>query len=175
MIILGIDPGIASCGWSVIEQELRIKNLELRTDKSKPRIKNQELRTIDCGVIKTLQSETLGRRLGIIGLELEKIIQKFMPTTAAVEEIFFAKNVKTAIIVSHARGAVLLTCAKMGLDIFEFTPLQIKQALTGYGQASKNQVGYMVKNILNLKDLPKDDNTVDALAIGICMAHSVRR
>ena len=80
MIILGIDPGIASCGWSVIEQELRIKNLELRTDKSKPRIKNQELRTIDCGVIKTLQSETLGRRLGIIGLELEKII---IPTISA--------------------------------------------------------------------------------------------
>ncbi len=157
MIILGIDPGIASCGWAVIEA-----------------IKNEKLKIKNCGVIKTPPSETLGKRLVIINLELEKIIQEFRPVAAAVEEIFFAKNVKTAITVSQARGAILLTCAKMGLEICEFTPLQVKQALTGYGQADKNQVGFMVKNILKLKVLPKDDNTVDALAIGICSAHSYK-
>ena len=115
---------------------------------------------------------SLGERLCIINEELEKIILEHKPVAAAVEQIFFAKNVKTAMTVSHARGAVLLTCAKMGLKIHEFTPLQVKQALTGYGQADKSQVGFMVKSILKLKELPKDDNTVDALAIGICSAHS---
>ncbi|MFA5780449.1 MAG: crossover junction endodeoxyribonuclease RuvC [Elusimicrobiota bacterium] len=157
MIILGIDPGIASCGWAVIET-----------------VKNEKLKVKNCGVIKTPSSETLGKRLVIISLELEKIIQEFKPVAAAVEEIFFAKNVKTAITVSQARGAIVLTCAKMGLEICEFTPLQVKQALTGYGQADKSQVGFMVKNILKLKVLPKDDNTVDALAIGICSAHSYK-
>lgn len=158
MIILGIDPGIASCGWAVIK-----KNVLPGRDR---------LQIADCGVIKTPPSETLGKRLFIIGSELEKIIQELKPVAAAVEEIFFAKNVKTAITVSHARGAILLTCAKMGLEICEFTPLQVKQALTGYGQATKSQVGYMVKNILKLKELPKDDNTVDAIAIGICFLNT---
>ena len=157
MIILGIDPGIASCGWAVIDA-----------------VKNKQLTVKNCGVIKTSPSETFGKRLFIIGSELEKVIQEFKPEVAAVEEIFFAKNVKTAITVSQARGAIVLTCAKMGLEICEFTPLQVKQALTGYGQANKSQVGFMVKNILKLKVLPKDDNTVDALAIGICSAHSYK-
>ncbi|MFH1541390.1 MAG: crossover junction endodeoxyribonuclease RuvC [Elusimicrobiota bacterium] len=151
MIILGIDPGIASCGWAVIE-EMGDKRLEIK----------------NCGVIKTLLNVSFGKRLFTISNELEKTIREFKPVAAAIEEIFFAKNVKTAITVSHARGAILLTCVKMGLEIYEFTPLQVKQALTGYGQADKKQVGFMVKNILKLKNLPKDDNTVDAIAIGIC-------
>ncbi|MEW6555881.1 MAG: crossover junction endodeoxyribonuclease RuvC [Elusimicrobiota bacterium] len=155
MIILGIDPGLASCGWAVIE-EIRDKRLEIR----------------DCGVIKTPANISLGERLYLSSNELEKIIKKNEPEIAAIEEIFFAKNVKTAITIGHARGVAMLTCVKMGLKIYEFTPLQIKQALTGYGQADKNQVGYMVKSILKLKQLPKDDNTVDAIAIGICFAHS---
>ncbi|MBI5573867.1 MAG: crossover junction endodeoxyribonuclease RuvC [Elusimicrobia bacterium] len=157
MIILGIDPGIASCGWAVIEA-----------------IKNEKIKIKNCGVIKTSPDISFGQRLFVISSELEKIIQEFRPVAAAVEEIFFAKNVKTAITVGHARGAILLTCARMGLRVFEFTPLQVKQALTGYGQADKNQVGFMVKNILNLKELPKDDNTVDALAIGICCINTNR-
>jgi len=157
MIILGIDPGLASCGWAVIE-ETRDKRLEIR----------------NCGVIKTSPDVSFGKRLFIIGSELEKIINEFKPVTVAIEEIFFAKNVKTAITVSHARGAIVLTCAKMGLEICEFTPLQVKQALTGYGQADKNQVGFMVKNILKLEVLPKDDNTVDAIAIGICCINTNR-
>ncbi len=166
MIILGIDPGIASCGWAVIEA---IKNdTKCHPDES------QGLKIKNCGVIKTPPSETLGKRLVIINSELEKIIQEFKPVAAAIEEIFFAKNVKTAITVSQARGVIVLTCAKMGLGVCEFTPLQVKQALTGYGQADKSQVGFMVKSILKLKELPKDDNTVDALAIGICSAHSYK-
>ena len=157
MIILGIDPGIASCGWAVIDA-----------------VKNKQLTIKNCGVIKTSPDISFGQRLFIISSELEKVIQEFRPVAAAVEEIFFAKNVKTAITVSQARGAIVLTCAKMGLEICEFTPLQVKQALTGYGQADKSQVGFMVKNILKLKVLPKDDNTVDALAIGICSAHSYK-
>jgi len=157
MIILGIDPGIASCGWAVIDA-----------------VKNKQLTIKNCGVIKTPSDISLGERLCTIDSELEKIIKENKPEVASIEEIFFAKNVKTAITVSQARGAIVLTCAKMGLEICEFTPLQVKQALTGYGQADKSQVGFMVKNILKLKVLPKDDNTVDAIAIGICSAHSCK-
>ncbi|MDD5688331.1 MAG: crossover junction endodeoxyribonuclease RuvC [Elusimicrobia bacterium] len=151
MIVLGVDPGIASCGWAVIEA-----------------IKDSRLTIKECGVIKTLPDVPFGNRLYIISRELKKIIRNNKPEVASVEQIYFAKNVKTAITVSHARGVVIVTCVEMGLSICEFTPLQVKQALTGYGQADKNQVGYMVKNILKLKELPKDDNTVDAIAIGIC-------
>lgn len=155
MIIIGIDPGIASCGWAVIDAR-----------------ENKKLELINCGVIKTPPDVPLGDRLCLINGELEKIISENKPVAASVEEIFFAKNAKTAITVGHARGVILLTCAKMGLKVCEFTPLQVKQALTGYGQADKKQVGFMVQNILKLKILPKDDNTVDAIAIGICSAHS---
>jgi len=155
MMILGLDPGIASFGWAVIET-VRESCLKLQC----------------CGVIKTSPEHPLGKRLCIISSDLKKIITETAPEYAAVEEIFFSKNVKTATVVGHARGAAILTCAELGLKIAEFTPLEVKQALTGYGHATKNQIGFMVKEILRLKELPKDDNTVDAIAIGICLAHS---
>jgi len=157
MRALGLDPGIESFGWAV---------LEFGNDCA-PVLK-------DCGVIKTPAGKPLGDRLSMIGCELERIIAAYKPGFAAIEEIFFAKNTKTAIVVGHARGAGMLSCAKAGLKIFEFTPLQVKQALTGYGRADKSQVGFMVRGILKLKELPKDDNTVDAIAIGICFVHSFR-
>ncbi|OGS47264.1 MAG: crossover junction endodeoxyribonuclease RuvC [Elusimicrobia bacterium RIFOXYD2_FULL_34_15] len=152
MIVLGVDPGIASCGWAILETEKKINKLILK----------------DCGVIITSPKASLGERLCILDKELKRIISGFNPTVAIIEEIFFAKNVKTAITVGHARGAIILTCSQMGLSICEFTPLQIKQAITGFGQATKDQVSYMLKNILKLKELPKDDNTTDAIATGIC-------
>lgn len=158
MTVLGIDPGIASCGWAVIKQIVPPGR--------------DRLQIADCGVIKTPSNISLGSRLCTISEKLKKIIKNNKPEVAAVEELFFAKNVKTAIIVGHARGVVILTCAQMGLNVCGFTPLQIKQSLTGYGQASKEQVGYMVKNILKLKELPDDDNTVDAIATGICFINT---
>ncbi|MBN1384319.1 MAG: crossover junction endodeoxyribonuclease RuvC [Elusimicrobia bacterium] len=159
MIVLGVDPGIASCGWAIIE-ETKDKSASWRI-----KIKN-------CGVIKTKVKTPIGLRLCTINKELKEIIKNNKPDIAVVEELFFAKNVKTAITVGHARGVVCLTCTQMGLSIYEFTPLQIKQALTGYGQASKDQVGYMVKSIFKLKELPRDDNTVDAIATGVCFLHT---
>jgi crossover junction endodeoxyribonuclease RuvC len=157
MRALGLDPGIESFGWSVLEFG-----------------KDCNPVLMDCGVIKTPAGRQLGDRLAMIDRELEKIIAAHKPGFAAIEEIFFAKNAKTAIVVGHARGAGMVSCARAGLKIFEFTPLQVKQALTGYGRADKDQVGYMVRGILKLKELPKDDNTVDAIAVGICFVHSFK-
>ena len=155
MTVLGLDPGIASFGWAVIDSD------------GGPRLK---LRC--CGVIKTLPGIPLGERLRVIGGDLRKIITENGPEHAAIEEIFFAKNVKTATVVGHARGVAMFVCSDLGLDVTEFTPLEIKQALTGYGRATKPQIGFMVKKILNLRELPRDDNAVDAVAAGICFAHS---
>jgi len=157
MMVLGLDPGIASFGWAVIDSDQK-SCLKLKC----------------CGVIKTPPELPLGERLCVIGRDLKKIIVENRPEYAAIEEIFFAKNVKTATVVGHARGAAMLVCSELGLKITEFTPLQVKQALTGYGRATKNQIGYMVREILKLRELPKDDNTVDAVAIGICFAHSYK-
>ncbi|MEK7164701.1 MAG: crossover junction endodeoxyribonuclease RuvC, partial [Patescibacteria group bacterium] len=103
---------------------------------------------------------------------LSHIIKKYSPAVIAVEELFFAKNVKTALTVAHARGVILLTAKAGGAEVREFTPLQVKQALTGYGRADKNQIQQMVKNILKLKEVPKPDDAADALAIAICCAQT---
>ncbi len=156
MIILGIDPGTATTGYGVIE-----------SDKGK-------LKVIDYGCILTKQGIDLADRIYLIAGELEKIIKKFRPKIMAVEEIFYFKNAKTVISVSQARGAVLLTGKKNRLTIFEFTPLQVKQAVVGYGRADKKQVQAMVKAILNLKEIPQPDDAADALAIAICAASNLK-
>ena len=156
MIILGIDPGTATTGYGVIE-----------SDKGK-------LKVIDYGCILTKQGIDLADRIYLIAGELEKIIKKFRPKIMAVEEIFYFKNAKTVISVSQARGAVLLTGKKNCLTIFEFTPLQVKQAVVGYGRADKKQVQAMVKAILNLKEIPQPDDAADALAIAICAASNLK-
>lgn len=155
MIILGIDPGTATTGYGVIE-------------------KDNNLKMIDYGCIKTTTDYSTAERLNILDKELFKIIKKYKPNKIAIEDIFFFKNVKTVIKVSQARGVILARAAKTKMQIIEYTPLQIKQAVTSYGRADKNQVQQMVKLLLNLKQIPKPDDAADALATAICCANSIR-
>ena len=154
-IILGIDPGIADTGYGVIR-------------------KNQAggLECLAYGSIKTKAGEELPFRLEIINKEIEKIIKKYKPKLMAVEDLYFCNNAKTALIVGQARGVVLLTGRQNKLPIVSFTPLQVKQAVSAYGKASKMQVQKMVKLILNLDELPKPDDAADALAVAICAVNS---
>ncbi|RLC38867.1 crossover junction endodeoxyribonuclease RuvC [Candidatus Falkowbacteria bacterium] len=154
-IILGIDPGIADTGYGVIKKD-----------------KQGKLTCLDYGSIKTKAKLSLPDRLEIISQEINKLIKKYNPRLAGVEQIFFCKNVKTALVVGHARGVVLLTIKQNNLEAIEFTPLQIKQAVSTYGRASKMQVQKMVKLLLNLKEIPKPDDAADALAAAICTANS---
>ncbi len=153
-IILGIDPGIADTGFGVIRKD------------------RNALVCLDYGSIKTSAKTCLPERLEILSCELTKIIKKYQPETIAVEQLFFCKNVKTALVVGHARGVVLLTAKQCKVNLCEFTPLQIKQAVSAYGKASKLQVQKMVKLLLNLKEIPKPDDAADALAAAICAANS---
>jgi crossover junction endodeoxyribonuclease RuvC len=154
-IILGIDPGIADTGYGIIEKD-----------------KSGNLSCLGYGSIKTKAKTELANRLEIINKELTKVIKEFKPKLIAVEQLFFCKNVKTALIVGQARGVVMLTARQNRISLVEFTPLQVKQAVAAYGRASKMQVQKMVKLLLNLKELPKPDDAADALAIAICAAHS---
>lgn len=149
MIILGIDPGIAIVGYAAIS------------------LKDNKLLVLDYGCIKTSKKQVFSQRLYQIYHELRILIKKYKPDQVAVENIYFAKNVKTAMRVSEARGVAVLAAAKSKIKVLEFTPLQIKQALTGYGRASKGQIQEMVKTMLGLKKIPKPDDVADALAIAI--------
>jgi crossover junction endodeoxyribonuclease RuvC len=154
MRIIGIDPGIAIVGFGVLEYE------------------NNKFRVIDYGSITTTPKSTMPERLEIIYNSLENIFDKYNPDAVAFEELFFNQNAKTAITVGQARGTAILCAQKKGLNIFEYTPLQVKQAVVGYGRAEKKQVQQMVKMILNLREVPKPDDVADALAIGVCHGHS---
>ncbi|MDO5708320.1 MAG: crossover junction endodeoxyribonuclease RuvC [Andreesenia angusta] len=154
MIIFGIDPGIAIVGYGVIEYS------------------GNKFRTIDYGAILTEASIPFPKRIKIIYDELTKLLDKYKPDAVAIEELFFNKNVKTAINVGQARGVQLLSVVNRGIDLFEYTPLQVKQAVVGYGRAEKRQVQEMVKLLLGLKKIPKPDDVADALAVAICHAHS---
>ena len=154
MVILGIDPGIGRCGWGIVEVE------------------NSKLKVQSFGCIETKPNSPIEQRLLVISSEIEKIIKKYKPDILAIEELFFGANSKTALIVGQARGVVLLMAGKANLPISIYTPLQVKQALTGYGRADKNQMGQMVKTILGLEKIPKLDDTTDALAIAITHAFS---
>ena len=152
MIILGIDPGYAIVGYGIIEKI------------------GSKTNVIDYGVITTHKDERRCDRLAKIADALEVIIEKYKPDCLALEELFFKNNQKTAINVAMARGVLLYVAdKKLGSDfLYEYTPLQIKQALTGNGRAEKHQVQYMVKAILNLKNIPKPDDAADALAVALC-------
>ena len=160
MIILGIDPGTAITGYGVIENN------------------KGKLKAIDYGCIFTDKKLKMPERLDFLGEELKKIIKKYKPQAMAVEELFFFKNAKTIITVGQARGVILFIGKnigkKTGLDIYEYTPLQVKQAVVGYGRAEKKQVQSMVKAILGLKSTPKPDDAADALAIAICCDSSMK-
>lgn len=127
---------------------------------------------VDYGVIRTSTKLPFVERLNKIHKELKRIIKKYRPTRIAVEEIYFAKNAKTALKVGQARGVALLTTIQAKIPVYEFTPLQVKQAITGYGRASKSQMQKMVKVLLSLENIPKPDDAADALATAICCAHS---
>ena len=155
MKILGIDPGTGILGFGIIESQ---KN---------------NLFMVDAGVIRTKVKENDSRRLKIIYDELGEVIKTNQPEVMAVEKLFFAQNVTTAMSVSQARGVVLLCAEQKSIPIFEYTPLQIKQAVAGYGRADKRQIQEMVQTILRLDDIPKPDDCADALAAAIC--HSMSR
>ena len=155
VVILGLDPGLADTGFGCIR-------------------KNQNTLTVlEYGNIKTKKHDNFPARLQEISLRISNVIDTYKPDYIAVEEIFFYKNVKTAMNVGQARGAILLTCQRYQIPIFEYTPLEIKQAIVGYGRAEKHQIQEMVKIILRMKVLPKPDDAADAIACAICCAHSL--
>lgn len=154
MIILGIDPGIAIVGWGVIDYTVG------------------KFRVLDYGCIRTPSDMRTELRLESVYNELDRIFKRYKPEVMAVEELFWNTNQKTGIIVAEARGIILLCATKNGAEIFEYTPLQIKQAVVGYGRADKRQVISMVTVLLSLKAPPKPDDTADALAVAVCHAHS---
>jgi len=153
MIILGIDPGFGRTGWGVLQDE------------------QGQLKMIAYGCIETAKEKEFSQRLEILYKEVKQIIKKFKPNALAVEELFFCKNITTAIKVSHARGVILLAGKQAKISVYEFTPLQVKQAVSGYGKADKQQVQQMVKTLLGLKEIPKPDDAADALAVAICGAN----
>lgn len=128
---------------------------------------------IDYGAICTSSDSKIPDRLVILYNDLKEIIEEYQPEDVAVEELFFNKNIKTALTVGHARGVAILAAANMGKNIYEYTPLQVKQAVVGYGRAKKQQVQEMTKILLNLPEVPKPDDVADALAVAICHCHSV--
>mgnify|MGYP001069000174 CR=1 FL=1 len=156
MRILGIDPGFAITGYSIIDYQ------------------GNKFRLIDSGAVTTKAGTSFPLRLTKIYDDLNMIIDEYKPDAISVEELFFNNNAKTAINVAQARGVVLIVGCKKGVPTFEYTPLQIKQGVTGYGRADKMQVQRMVKSILNVESLPKLDDTTDSMAAAICHAHSAK-
>ena len=154
MIILGIDPGIAIVGWGVIDYS------------------GSHFTVLGYGSIQTPAGMATEKRLSVIYDDLSEIIEKYRPEQIAIEELFFNTNQTTGILVAEARGVILLCAVKHGIECFEYTPLQVKQSVVGYGRAEKKQVITMVTMFLGLKKPPKPDDTADALAIAVCHAHS---
>ena len=150
MRILGIDPGFATVGWAVIDSD------------------RGNLYPVAYGAITTPAHTNFESRLLMIKKDLETVIEKYSPTEMAIEELFFNTNITTGIAVAEARGVILCTAYEKGLKISEYTPLQVKQSVVGYGKAEKHQVIAMVTSILKLKNPPKPDDTADAVAIAIC-------
>ncbi len=156
MIILGVDPGTAITGYGILQSD------------------GGDVTAVAYGVITTPADWKMPRRLAHIYAELTRLIAQHKPTDAVIEKLFFSKNVRTALSVGQARGVALLAAQQAGLNIHEYTPLEIKQAVVGYGRAEKNQIQQMVKMLLQLDEIPQPDDAADALAIAICHAHSAR-
>lgn len=156
MRILGIDPGTAITGFGVIEPD------------------GSKYRLIDAGVIRTPAKTPDSERLKTIYDNISELITQHKPSTFSIEKLFFIRNVTTAMTVSQARGVMLLAAQNAQLDIYEYTPLQIKQAVTGYGQADKKQIQEMAKILTGLKEIPKPDDCADAIAAAICHAMNAK-
>lgn len=150
MVILGIDPGYAIVGYGVV------------------RMQQNRYQPLEHGAIVTKAGENFNRRLEIIYDAVTAVLEKWKPEALAIEKLFFQNNQKTAIQVAEARGVILLAAQKKQVPVFEYTPLQVKQAVTGYGQAQKPQVMEMTRRLLCLKEVPKPDDTADALAMAVC-------
>ncbi len=157
MIIVGIDPGIATLGYGVIEKDAR-----------------GNFRALDYGVVVTPKSEGMPTRLAMLEEGVKRVLDTYKPDEIAMEELFFSKNITTGIAVAHARGVAMLTCVKACGRLYEYTPMQVKQALTGYGKADKHQIQSVVTSLLGLKEIPKPDDCADALAIALCHGFSSR-
>ena len=174
MIILGIDPGLATIGYGVIQKnkKLLIKAGLVKTERRKKQnpLKCLNYGLVRCGVITTLPSSKTADRLNKIYNEVKKIVEACKPDILAIESLFFFKNLKTALPVSQAKGVILLVAAKKKMPVYEFTPPQVKMIITGYGKAEKIEIQKRVKSILRLKESPKIDDTNDALAVAICGA-----
>ena len=156
MVILGIDPGLANTGWGIIEE------------------RKGEVRARAYGCIQTSSDSDLATRLRHISDEISQVVKRYQPREAAIESIYFGANVRSAIPTAHARGAALVACSLCGVEIGEYTPMQIKQAVVGTGAADKRQVTYMVRTLLHLDHDPKPDHAADALACAVCHANSKR-
>lgn len=156
MVVLGIDPGLATLGWGV-----------LKSDRGR-------FETVDYGVVLTPKEENLPVRLAMLEEGVNELIDKYHPDEIALEELFFNNNITTGINVAQARGVILLTCVKKCGRLYEYTPLQIKQALTGYGRADKKQMQIMVKTLLRLDNIPKPDDAADALAVALTHCQTSR-
>lgn len=154
MIILGIDPGFAITGYGVVKYE------------------GNKFSALDYGAITTQSNMELPKRLLYLHDSLIELISRHKPDVVSIEELFFNKNIKTALTVGHGRGVAVLAAAESGVDVFEYTPLQVKQSVVGYGRAEKAQVQQMIKIILNLTQIPKPDDVADALAVAVCHGHS---
>ncbi|SUP42074.1 crossover junction endodeoxyribonuclease RuvC [Veillonella criceti] len=154
MRIIGIDPGTAICGYGIIDVE------------------GSRLKTVAYGAITTTPQDTDAMRLEILFNDLSDVLEEYRPDKFGIEKLFFNRNVTTAITVAQARGVILLAANQQRIPIYEYTPLQVKQAVVGYGKATKEQVIYMTMNMLGIREKIKPDDTADALAIAICTAHS---
>ena len=154
MRIIGIDPGTAICGYGIID------------------VKGSKLTPVAYGAITTPKELTDSQRLEILFNDLSDLLEEYRPDKFGVEELFFNRNVTTAIKVGQARGVILLAAEQQRIPIYEYTPLQVKQGVVGYGRADKYQVQQMVTSMLNLKEIPKPDDVADALAVAICHAHA---
>ena len=154
MRVLGIDPGYAIIGYGLVEK------------------RGNDVLPLQYGVIRTEANLPIEERLLEIYNDLEKLIEAFAPDSIAIEKLYFNTNEKTAINVSQARGVILLACAKSNIPIYEYTPLQVKMSVVGYGRAEKKQVQEMTRSILKLSKIPKPDDAADALAIAVCHAHA---
>jgi crossover junction endodeoxyribonuclease RuvC len=154
--VLGIDPGTATTGYGIVEED------------------GSQLRAVVSGVIRTDADQPTPARLQAIHRQIKQLAAEWQPAEAAVEELFFSRNVRTAMRVGQARGVAILALADAGLKVAEYTPLAIKQAVTGYGSADKAQMQEMVKMLLHLDEVPRPDDAADALAVAICHLHSSR-
>lgn len=154
MRILGIDPGVATIGFGVVEAD------------------RCSTRLLQYGVITTPAGLPLSRRLLMISHDMEELLAQFKPDEMSVEELFFTKNITTGIAVAHGRGVILLEAERAGVPVYEYTPMQVKQAVVGYGGAEKKQVMLMVQRLLHMKAIPRPDDAADALALAICHSRS---